>query len=341
MSIVPSVVAPLGQVRKPSSRAGGVLDTGQLETVVVAVTVLVAVVVVVTVEVVADVAVTVFVAVTVTVAVGLTVTVTVDVGLVVRAAAATASAAASAGPAPSVAAAVATAAVVVSRRRATSTCRVRRRRTWMRTGPPKRGRETRQGHPGPGAQGGVSLAGGPRRVLARPWGPLPAAIASALVDFRDYDTRLAAYAVIEQERGGRTHVLLALWNEGPTPKWTMPGGGVELEETVEQAAVREVREETGYDVELGPLLGVHTFVLPPHVRINVTDRPLKSVRVVFSARVTGGELRHEVDGTTDEARWIALDEVAGLDRVSLVDIALGMGRAAAEPTGADRARQIP
>lgn len=149
------------------------------------------------------------------------------------------------------------------------------------------------------------------------------------MDYRDYDTRLAAYAVIVQEREGRNHVLLALWNESDLPRWTMPGGGVELAESVEQAAVRELREETGYAVELTGLLGVHSFVLPPHVRVNATDRPLKSVRVVFSARIVGGQLTHEVAGTTDEARWFPIDEVASLEQVSLVGIALDMHRRAA------------
>ena len=147
-------------------------------------------------------------------------------------------------------------------------------------------------------------------------------VASVLVvDYRDYDTRLAAYAVIK-DRAGR--VLLALWNEAETPKWTMPGGGVELHETVEEAVVREVREETGFDIIVGPLLGVHTFVLPPHVRVNTADRHLKSVRVVFEATIVGGELRDEVAGTTDEARWFDLATIPDLPRVSLVDIALGM-----------------
>ncbi len=141
------------------------------------------------------------------------------------------------------------------------------------------------------------------------------------MDYRDYDTRLAAYAVIRDDAG---RVLLALWNEADLPKWTMPGGGVELDETVQEAVVREVHEETGYDVVVGQLLGVHTFVLPPHVRVNTTDRPLKSVRVVFEARIVGGELRHEIGGTTDEVRWFDPGAISDLPRVSLVDIALGM-----------------
>jgi 8-oxo-dGTP diphosphatase len=141
------------------------------------------------------------------------------------------------------------------------------------------------------------------------------------VDFREYDTRLAAYALIvdDQER-----VLLASWNEGPEPQWTMPGGGVELEETPAQGAIRELREETGYDVELLQVLGVDTLVVPAEDRIDPPGRPMKSVRVVYDARIVGGELRHEVDGTTDEARWIPVSEVPALPRVSLVDAALAL-----------------
>jgi 8-oxo-dGTP diphosphatase len=140
------------------------------------------------------------------------------------------------------------------------------------------------------------------------------------VDYTDYDTRLAAYAVILDGPS----ILLALWNEAAEPEWTMPGGGVELHESVEEAAVREVREETGYDVRLGRLLGVDSFLIPGHRRNNGSGRVLKSVRVVFEAEVVGGELTREVGGTTDEARWIPLEEVRSLRRVPLVDRSLRM-----------------
>ena len=135
----------------------------------------------------------------------------------------------------------------------------------------------------------------------------------------EYDTRLGAYAVVVDDRD---HVLLVLWTETGRPLWTLPGGGVELSESVEEAALREVREETGYDVELGSLLGVDTVVVPPEERTVDRDRWFRGVRVVYDATVIGGRLRDEVDGTTDEARWIPLAEVPDLARVDLVDIGL-------------------
>jgi 8-oxo-dGTP diphosphatase len=141
------------------------------------------------------------------------------------------------------------------------------------------------------------------------------------MEYTDYDTRLAAYAVIVDNRD---RLLLALWNEADTPQWTLPGGGVDLLESVEEGAVREVREESGYTIELGALLGMHSYVVPAERRHVRTGRPMKAVRVVFTATIVGGELTAEVGGTTDESRWWPLSQVADLPRVGLVDIALGM-----------------
>jgi 8-oxo-dGTP diphosphatase len=137
--------------------------------------------------------------------------------------------------------------------------------------------------------------------------------------FTDYDTRLGAYAVIQDEQD---RILLALWNERGDGLWTMIGGGVELYEGPEQAAVREAAEETGYVVELTQMLGIDAHVVEPQQRWADTDRPLKFVQVIYAARIVGGELRNEVDGSTSEARWFSLDEVAELSRSGIVDRAL-------------------
>ena len=52
-----------------------------------------------------------------------------------------------------------------------------------------------------------------------------------------------------------------LWEPGPF--WTPPGGGVEFGEGLADALRREVQEEAGIDVEVGPLRYVVDFVRPP------------------------------------------------------------------------------
>ncbi len=144
------------------------------------------------------------------------------------------------------------------------------------------------------------------------------------MNYRDYDTRLSAYAIVVDEQD---RALLALWNEGSQHQWTVPGGGAEAEETPEEAAVRELREETGYQVDLRRLLGVHTFFVPPERRLSNADRGLKVIQVVYDAEITGGELTNEVDGSTDEARWIPVVEIPSLPHVNLVDVAISMWQA--------------
>ena len=73
------------------------------------------------------------------------------------------------------------------------------------------------------------------------------------------DMRVAAYAVIID---ADDRILLAHWNEGRRAAWTLPGGGLESGEDPEHAARREVREETGYRVTVGDLLGIHSRVIP-------------------------------------------------------------------------------
>ncbi|MFJ3229676.1 NUDIX hydrolase [Streptomyces sp. NPDC086787] len=135
--------------------------------------------------------------------------------------------------------------------------------------------------------------------------------------------RVAAYAVCVRDG----QILLA---RSPAPggkhEWVLPGGGMEHGEDPYDTVRREVAEETGYRIEVTGLLGVdsarHVF---RHTRLRrPTDQ--HGVRIVYEARITGGELRNEVDGSTDLAAWQDLAAVPGLDRIRLVDTALRLWR---------------
>ncbi len=135
------------------------------------------------------------------------------------------------------------------------------------------------------------------------------------------DLRVAAYAVVTDDDD---RLLLARWTEGRRVAWTMPGGGLEEGESPEDAVRRELREETGYSVEVGELLGIHSRVIPAGRRVHKADSPLHTLRIVYRAEVRGGRLQYETDGSTDMAGWFTRAQVARLQRVKLVDIALRM-----------------
>lgn len=136
------------------------------------------------------------------------------------------------------------------------------------------------------------------------------------------DLRVAAYAVITDDDG---RVLLARWAHGRHAAWTMPGGGLEPGEDPEDAVRREVHEETGYTVRVTELLGVHSGVIPAGRRVQKSGRPLHTLRIVYRAEVTDGELRFETHGSTDMAGWFTIDAISGMQKVKLIDIALRMG----------------
>ena len=85
--------------------------------------------------------------------------------------------------------------------------------------------------------------------------------------------------------------------------WAIVGGGVDEDETLEQAMVRETKEETGLDVKIGGLIMVAD-------RVDWDPRE-RAVAVVHEAKVVGGELRAGDDAA--DAKWFTLDEAMGLD----------------------------
>jgi len=88
--------------------------------------------------------------------------------------------------------------------------------------------------------------------------------------------------------------------------YTLPGGGVELGETLEQAVIREVREETALIVEPIELVGFRQAI----ARDDAGRVERHFVILPFAARWTGGEVT--LNEELAEARWLAPSEIASL-----------------------------
>ena len=142
------------------------------------------------------------------------------------------------------------------------------------------------------------------------------------------DIRVGAYGVIVRDGA----ILLSHWNEHGRSGWTLPGGGIENGEHPATAAVREILEETGYVAELDRLLGIDTHIIPGRNRPGPMNRPLQALRIVYRAHVVSGDLTDEIGGSTDEARWIPLDQLDGLHTVELVRVGLTLNETE-PPTG--------
>lgn len=83
--------------------------------------------------------------------------------------------------------------------------------------------------------------------------------------------------------------------------WAMPGGAMDVGESVADAAMREVQEETGVLVELTGLVGIYTD--PGHVMAYDDGEVRQEFSVCFHARPIAGEPRQD-DTETKAARWI-------------------------------------
>ena len=96
-------------------------------------------------------------------------------------------------------------------------------------------------------------------------------------------------------------------NEPGKGKWSIPGGLVELGESVEQTVIREVKEETGLDVEKPE----HIDVVDNIIRDENGEVKYHFVIIDYFVKLKGGTLEAKSDA--EELRWVLLDEVEKYD----------------------------
>lgn len=120
---------------------------------------------------------------------------------------------------------------------------------------------------------------------------------------------------------GELVVLVKRAHEPLKGEWSLPGGAVEVGETLAEAVAREVREETGLEVTVGPVVEVLDRV---H-RTSDGGVEYHFVIIDYLCAVAGGTLRAGSDAA--DICWAAVGDLA---RYRLTDVATAVIRKALE-----------
>jgi 8-oxo-dGTP pyrophosphatase MutT (NUDIX family) len=119
----------------------------------------------------------------------------------------------------------------------------------------------------------------------------------------------AASVVVVDDRG-----RILLQRRVDNGMWALPGGGMHIGESLPDCAVRETREETGYEIELTGIVG--TYTSPRHVFAYDDGEVRQEFSICFLARPVGGSLA--VSGESTDVRWFEPGEVDGLPMVASI-----------------------
>ncbi len=101
------------------------------------------------------------------------------------------------------------------------------------------------------------------------------------------------------KKDGR-YLLVQENQEAARGLWNLPAGHVDKGESLEQAAIREVQEETGFDVRLVSQLAIYH------------EEASKSVKHVYSAEIIGGELNAQ-ESEILQVKWLSYEEVQAIE----------------------------
>jgi ADP-ribose pyrophosphatase YjhB (NUDIX family) len=107
-------------------------------------------------------------------------------------------------------------------------------------------------------------------------------------------------AIVQDDQGR----ILLIHND----LWALPGGGHEIGESIADTVVREVKEETGYDVEVTNITG--TYTNPRHVLAYDDGEVRQQFSIAFAARLRGGTRR--TSSESKRVEWVTAKEAESL-----------------------------
>jgi 8-oxo-dGTP pyrophosphatase MutT (NUDIX family) len=128
------------------------------------------------------------------------------------------------------------------------------------------------------------------------------------IDYYDDPDAPAANSIVPSANVAVTNDAgeILLIRRSDNDNWALPGGAVDLGESLPQAAVRETKEETGVDCEVTGLSGIYTD--PRHVLLYTSNGEVRQeFSIVLTARAAGGQPTPSSE--TSEVRWVALDDL--------------------------------
>ncbi len=108
------------------------------------------------------------------------------------------------------------------------------------------------------------------------------------------------------------HGRVLMQRRSDSGNWSLPGGIMDIGETLGQCVVREVKEETGLDIELTGLLGIYTD--PQHVTAYADGEIRQEFNITYHGRVVGGTITVSREST--EVRFI---DPADFDHIPIHD----------------------
>lgn len=120
---------------------------------------------------------------------------------------------------------------------------------------------------------------------------------------------VAAHALVVNNENKVLVMKRSACNDYMPLTWDIPGGTVEIGETVEQALIRELKEETGIDI--APLNPIYAYS-------NLSQLPERqTVQLVYACKYKGGDIILNPE-EHEEYKWLNYSEICKLDCISFL-----------------------